>query len=828
MERVMPAAVGFLAALSLLSAGCGGASPTATPAPTPTPLPPEAPPRATALEREALSSFYRATNGPRWVNNTNWVTSAPLAEWHGVVVDGDGRVTGLELTGNGLKGAIPPELGSLTTLTALRLNRNQLSGEIPQELADLVNLKSLLLQGNQLSGEIPPELGSLGHLTELRLAGNQISGEIPPELGNLANLIELRLQGNQLSGEIPAELGSLSNLTGLFLGGNPLGGEIPPELGNLSNLTVLFLGSTQLTGEIPPELGKLSNLTSLQLGRSQLSGEIPPELGSLTNLTDLVLERNQLGGEIPPGLGGLVNLTHLVLEQNRLSGEIPPELGGLVNLTHLRLAWNRLSGEIPPEVGGLADLVELQLQANQLSGEIPPELGALVNLTALLLGHNRLSGEIPIELADLGQLESLSLDWNRLSGEIPPGLVALPNLTELRINGNRLSGELPPKLRRPAPARVAPGIAASPSPERYPPISFEAVFGGRKFDRPVELGAYPVGPAGGTEPGLFVAELKGLLLLLRPDGGEAVELLDISDRVARVAGDDGLLSAALDPRFEETGHLWLYYTVGSDLTVEGAPRKTRLSRFTADLTDLRRVDPDSELIVLEVGQAAGSHYGGAIRFGADGMLYLGLGDSNAPDESQRLGTLLGSIIRIDVRAASGSSPYAVPRDNPFVDLPIARPEIWAYGFRNPWRMAFDPVTGVLWVGDVGRSDIEEINHVEAGGNYGWNILEGTRCVNPAAGCDPYGFVPPVATYSHRLGCAVVGGMVYRGKAIPALVGHYLFSDYCGGQLWALPPDGDEAVELALIPTPVSSLGVDARGEVYILTFGGAVFRVVTP
>ncbi len=845
MERLMPAVGGLLATVSLLSAGCEGGSPAATPAATTTPA------QGTPDAREALSSFYRATGGPDWIDNANWLTTAPVGEWYGVAVDGDGRVIGLELPENGLNGEIPPELGTLTDLTVLRLNRNELSGDIPPELADLVDLQSLLLQGNQLSGEIPPEFGSLANLTDLRLAGNQLSGKIPPELGNLANLTDLRLHGNQLSGEIPPELGRLANLTHLLLGGTELSGAIPPALGNLSNLRVLFLGSTRLSGEIPPELGGLTHLTELQLGRSQLSGPIPPELGSLTNLTQLSLEQNQLGGEIPPELGGLVNLTYLGLSRNQLSGGIPPELGALSNLTHLllernelsggiprelgafpnltrlSLAWNRLSGEIPPEVGGLADLTELQLQANQLTGAIPPELGALTNLTTLLLGHNRLSGEVPVELAGLARLESLSLDWNRLSGAIPPGLVALPNLMDLRLEGNRLIGEIPLDLQRPAPAWIAPASAASLAPEDRPAISLETVFGGRNFDRPVEVGAYPVGPDGGAAPGLFVAELEGLILLLRPDSDEAVELLDIRDRVGRVARDEGLLSVAIAPRFEETGHLWLYYTAG-DYTPDGTPRKTRLSRFVADLDDPRRVDLGSELIVLEVEQAAGSHYGGAIRFGSDGMLYLGLGDSNAPAESQRLETLLGSIIRIDVSAASEASPYAVPRDNPFVGFPIARPEIWAYGFRNPWRMAFDPVTGVLWEGDVGRADLEEINHVEAGGNYGWNLVEGTRCVDPAAGCDPYGLAPPVATYSHRLGCAVVGGVVYRGEAIPALAGHYLFSDYCGGQLWALPPDGGEAVELALIPPPASSFGVDDRGEVYILTFGGAVLRVVSP
>jgi glucose/arabinose dehydrogenase len=792
-----------LIALLLLSPGCEGTSPSATSSPAPVPAAPSPPVPETSLETAALTTFYHATNGPDWTDNTAWLTDAPVEEWHGVATNENGRVVGLALTGNGLSGEIPPDLADLASLESLALNRNQLSGEIPAELGNLASLTDLRLAGNQLSGKIPAELGNMASLTDLRLQGNQLSGEIPPELGNMASLTDLRLQGNQLSGEIPPELGNLASLTSLSLTLNELSGEIPPELGNLANLTYLGLDRNQLSGEIPPELGNLASLTLLGLARNRLSGPIPPELGNLASLTYLGLERNQLSGPIPAELGQLASLTYLGLERNLLDGAIPAELGRLSNLERLELAWNQLVGEIPPELGNLANLTELRLRANQLGGEIPPELDALVNL------------------------KSLSLDWNRLSGEIPPGLVALPSLTDLRITGNRLSGEIPPELQRPAPTRVAPGIAASPSPERRPAISFEAVFGGRNFDRPVELGAYPVGPPGDGEPGLFLAELEGLLLLLHPDSDEAVELLDIRDRVAKVAGDEGLLSAALDPHFDENGYLWLYYTVGGNNALEGAPRKTRLSRFIADLDNLRRVDPESELIVLEVGQEAGSHYGGAIRFGSDGMLYLGFGDSNATDESQRLETLLGSIIRIDVRAASEASPYAVPSDNPFVGVPIARPEIWAYGFRNPWRMAFDPVTGVLWAGDVGRADIEEINHVEAGGNYGWDLFEGTRCVNPAAGCDPYGFTTPTATYSHKIGCAVVGGMVYRGKAIPALVGHYLFSDHCGGQLWAVPPDGGELVEISVIPAPVSSFGTDSNGEVYILSFGGPALRIAS-
>ena len=374
------------------------------------------------------------------------------------------------------------------------------------------------------------------------------------------------------------------------------------------------------------------------------------------------------------------------------------------------------------------------------------------------------------------------------------------------------------------PMTATPDTAATPQPTEAPfTVRFEEVFGGREFDRPVEIGAYPVGPEG-TGPGLFVAEQEGRILVLGPNREDAVELLDISEQVSRVGNEEGLLSVALDPQFDETGSLWVYYSV------RGTPRMTRLSRFTVDLADPLRVEPGSELVVLEVEQPYSNHNGGAIRFGPDGMLYLGYGDGGSGGDprghGQNLATLLGSIIRIDVREASPAAPYAVPADNPFIGVAGARPEIWAWGLRNPWRMDFDPETGALWAADVGQQEVEEIDRIERGGNYGWNILEGTRCFEPSSGCDRTGTVLPVAEYGHNLGCSVTGGVVYRGEAIPALVGHYLFADYCSGRLWALPVDGGAILELDRLPGEVASFGTDADGEVYVLTFGGAVLRIV--
>ena len=262
--------------------------PTPTPVPpTPTPVPPTPTPISTY--HTALVTLYHATDGPNWSNNRNWLSDRPLGEWHGVITDGDGRVTGLDLRYNQLSGAIPAELGNLSNLQGLYLHENQLSGAIPAELGNLSNLQRLYLHENQLSGPIPAELGSLTSLQKLYLGFNELSGEIPVELGNLSNLQELSLDDNQLSGPIPTELASLSNLEGLLLPGNHLSGPIPAELGNLSNLRTLYLGRNELIGSIPAELGSITNLQFLYLyGNPTLEGPLP---GSLTDLTSLVALR---------------------------------------------------------------------------------------------------------------------------------------------------------------------------------------------------------------------------------------------------------------------------------------------------------------------------------------------------------------------------------------------------------------------------------------------------------------------------------------------------------------------------------------------------------
>ena len=232
---------------------------------------------------EAITAVFTA------LDMTGWDSNAPLSEWPGVDIDDDGRVIKLDLYGDQLRRALPPELGYLSDLQVLRLGNNRLVGEIPPELGDISNLEQLLLGNNELSGEIPPELGNLSGLVLLELQGNMLRGRIPPELGNLSNLRTMVLSGNQLSGEIPPELGNLSNLTHLSVRFGRLVGGIPPEIGDLSNLTSLSLSYNELSGEIPPELGNLSNLIHLGLDGNALSGCVPAAL-------EAQLESAELGG----------------------------------------------------------------------------------------------------------------------------------------------------------------------------------------------------------------------------------------------------------------------------------------------------------------------------------------------------------------------------------------------------------------------------------------------------------------------------------------------------------------------------------------------------
>jgi glucose/arabinose dehydrogenase len=325
---------------------------------------------------------------------------------------------------------------------------------------------------------------------------------------------------------------------------------------------------------------------------------------------------------------------------------------------------------------------------------------------------------------------------------------------------------------------------------------------------------------------LFIAQKGGVIRLLK--GGVLLEtpFLDLTAKVFSEGGEQGLLGLVFPPDYASSGQFIVHY-----IELSG---DTRISFFRVS-GDPDRADPASESEVLAVPQPGVAHKGGQLLFGPDGMLYIGLGDGADDDQGrgQSLGDLLGSILRIDV---SSGTPYTVPPDNPFVGTTGARPEVWSYGFRNPWRFSFDRATGDLYIGDVGESRWEEVNHASTAGgagrgvNYGWSRMEGRHCFRGEQ-CDQAGLTLPVLEYDHSDGCAVIGGYVYRGAAIPALQGNYFYADYCRGWVRSFRMKGGVAVEQTDWPAlqpggQVTSFGEDAAGELYLLTEQGGVFKVV--
>ncbi len=347
--------------------------------------------------------------------------------------------------------------------------------------------------------------------------------------------------------------------------------------------------------------------------------------------------------------------------------------------------------------------------------------------------------------------------------------------------------------------------------------------------------------AGDGSNRVFVPQQQGIIHVFEnSDKPQTTKVfLDLSDRVLYKDSENeqGLLGLAFSPNFKNNGEFYVYYTTREQKLTN------IVSRFKVSKTDPYIADPKSEEQLIRSTQPYWNHDGGTVCFGPDGMLYIALGDGGAGNDphnnAQNLQTILGKILRIDVGRRDSGKAYAVPADNPFVErlapgaVPgkllstIARPEIWAYGLRNVWRMSFDRKTGQLWAADVGQNVWEEIDLIEKGGNYGWNYREGLHQFSPNFADKLPGLIDPIWEYHHDVGKSITGGVVYHGKSTPQLEGHYLYADYVSGKLWGLKYDekskkvtANRPVTMPEPPLPIISFGEDEQGEVY--------FTVVAP
>lgn len=329
--------------------------------------------------------------------------------------------------------------------------------------------------------------------------------------------------------------------------------------------------------------------------------------------------------------------------------------------------------------------------------------------------------------------------------------------------------------------------------------------------------------AGDGSGRIFIAEQTGRIMILQ--SGEVLPdpFLDIEDEVT-AGGERGLVGLAFPPGLGPKDHFYAYYIDNDSNSV--------LARFQIS-ADPNRADEASEKKILTLDQPFSNHNGGQLVFGPDGYLYLGLGDGGSQGDpgnrAQNLGLLFGKILRLDVE---GQNTYTIPADNPFVGNPDAQPEIWAYGLRNPWRYTFDPLTGDLFIADVGQSKWEEIDFQPAGSaggqNYGWHIMEANHCYQ-AESCDMDGLVLPVAEYGHTEGaCSITGGRVYRASLYPALDGTFVYGDFCSGSIWGLQRDGNafDVIPLAETGFGISTFGADQAGNLYVADlFSGNVYLI---
>jgi len=345
-----------------------------------------------------------------------------------------------------------------------------------------------------------------------------------------------------------------------------------------------------------------------------------------------------------------------------------------------------------------------------------------------------------------------------------------------------------------------------------------------EFQSPIEL----TSPSDDTGR-IFVVEQKGVIRVFpnNTDAKKSAVFLDISSQVES-GGEKGLLGLAFHPDYKNNGYFYVNYTKGNPLT-------TIISRFKVNSANPDMADPASAEILLTYRQQFSHHNGGKVAFGNDGCLYIAAGDGGSGGDpgnrAQNKKELLGKILRIDVNNPSANLKYGIPADNPFKGNKDGfREEIYAYGMRNPWRFNFDRETGSLWAGDVGQNKIEEVDIIEKGGNYGWNIMEADECYK-SGNCDTSGLILPIVSYEQgsNTGRSITGGYVCRDKNLPGLHGKYIYGDFVSGNIWVLTYSGKKAVKNELLTNlsgGLSSFGEDSKSNLYVLAYGtGKVYKI---